>query len=310
MKAGFVQTGRLFEIIYLLMDRHQMTSSELAKELEVSTRTIRRDIEALSAAGVPVYMTRGKQGGIHLLPNYVLNKSIVSEAEQTEILSALSALRSTGVADDDETHERFARIFQRETIDWIDIDFSFWGAPPEYKQAFETIKEAITSRHLLRFEYYDASGKASIRTVEPARLVFKEVSWYLQAFCLMRNDWRIFKLPRIKWVEMEILEDHFNPKPLPPFVEDHQGDGTTTLRLLFEAQSESRVREEFAPSSITIKKDGRLLVEVESTLSLRTRHYILSYGSDLEVLAPLALRDWVREQALKIANRYPHPDEK
>ena len=62
-----MQTGRLFEIVYLLMERRRMTTEELARELEVSARTIRRDVEALSGAGIPVYMTRGKGGGVHLL---------------------------------------------------------------------------------------------------------------------------------------------------------------------------------------------------------------------------------------------------
>ena len=86
-----MQTGRLFEIVYLLMERRRMTTEELARELEVSARTIRRDVEALSGAGIPVYMTRGKGGGVHLLDNYVLNKSLVSESEQEEILAALDA---------------------------------------------------------------------------------------------------------------------------------------------------------------------------------------------------------------------------
>ncbi|MEG0504203.1 MAG: HTH domain-containing protein, partial [Raoultibacter sp.] len=91
-----------------------MTATQLSRELEVSTRTIRRDIEALSGAGVPVYMTRGKGGGIHLLDNYVLDKSLVSESEQDEILAALSALGRTGAVDDDEVRNRLARLFQRE----------------------------------------------------------------------------------------------------------------------------------------------------------------------------------------------------
>jgi biotin operon repressor len=92
-----MQSSRLCEIIYILMDKHFATCEDLARELEVSTRTIRRDVDALSAAGVPVYMSRGKGGGVHLMPHYVLDKSVVSDNEQAEILAALSALRATGI---------------------------------------------------------------------------------------------------------------------------------------------------------------------------------------------------------------------
>lgn len=300
-----MQSGRLFEIIYLLMDKHQMTTAELAHELEVSSRTIRRDIESLSAAGVPVYMSRGRGGGVHLLPHYVLDKSVLSEAEQTEILSALSALRSTGVADD-EAHTRLARIFQREAPDWIDIDFSFWGAPAEYKRAFEIIKKALISCRLLKFRYHDASGESSIRTVEPSRLVFKESNWYLRAFCLKRNDWRTFKLFRIKWATLEILEELFEPRPLPYALDKTPQNGKfDTLKMLFNRAAENRVREEFSPDSIEKHGDRHLLVTVETPINDRMKHYLLSYGANLEVIEPASLRLWIYEQSRAISEKYP-----
>ncbi|WP_139650539.1 helix-turn-helix transcriptional regulator [Raoultibacter phocaeensis] len=301
-----MQTGRLFEIVYLLMDRRCMTASELARELEVSSRTIRRDVEALSAAGVPVYMTRGKGGGIHLLDNYVLDKSLVSESEQEAILAALSALGRTGAVDNDAARDRLARVFQREPVDWVDIDFSFWGAPPEYKHAFDLIRTAICTRHLLRFSYFDAAGNASVRTVEPARLVFKESCWYLRAYCLARQDWRTFKLFRMNWEDMEILPETFAYRPVPETLgESGAGPrGTTELKLRFNPEAKERVREEFAPEMITFREDGYLDVALACTLDERTRFYLLSFGSMVEVLAPAEARQWLIDEAQRIANRY------
>ena len=72
-----MHTGRLFEIVYLLQSRPRMTARELAKRFEVSVRTIYRDIDALSAAGVPVYAARGGGRGVGLLPGYVLDLSLI-----------------------------------------------------------------------------------------------------------------------------------------------------------------------------------------------------------------------------------------
>lgn len=87
-----MQTSRLFEIIYLLMDRKKMTAMELAEHLEVSKRTILRDIDNLTMAGIPVYTTQGKGGGISIMDTFVLNKAIFNEDDKNQILFALQSL--------------------------------------------------------------------------------------------------------------------------------------------------------------------------------------------------------------------------
>ena len=79
-----VQESRLFKIVYYLLDKGQATATELAKKFEVSVRTIYRDIDALSGAGVPVYTETGRNGGIHLMKNFVLDKAVLSEEERQE----------------------------------------------------------------------------------------------------------------------------------------------------------------------------------------------------------------------------------
>lgn len=90
-----MNNGRLFEILYLLMEGETVTASALARRLEVSPRTIYRDVEALSGAGIPIYMTKGRGGGIRLLPDFVLEKSLFSHQDD-EILYALQSLAVSG----------------------------------------------------------------------------------------------------------------------------------------------------------------------------------------------------------------------
>ena len=87
-----MHTGRLFEILYYLQAHGSATARQLAQRFEVSERTIRRDVDALSAAGVPVYTRPGRTGGVALLEGYRLDTALLSEAEQTEVLAGLRGL--------------------------------------------------------------------------------------------------------------------------------------------------------------------------------------------------------------------------
>ncbi|MDJ1650721.1 MULTISPECIES: helix-turn-helix transcriptional regulator [Gordonibacter] len=299
-----MQSQRLFEIIYLLMERSPRTTGELAKRLEVSERTVRRDVDALSAAGVPVFMTRGKGGGVHLMEGYVLDRSLVSEAEQDEILAALSALRQTGAADDEALPERVARLFRRENTDWLDIDFSFWGAPPEYRRAFDLVKRAILERRPLSFTYHDAGERTSQRTVEPVKLLYKERSWYVRAWCRKREDWRAFKIIRMVWDTLELAPGTFEPRPLPPDLGENYSNSRGQRMVLTFSGDEGRVREEFAPDAIERLPDGRLRVTLNTEPTNHSRHYLLSFGSDLYVEEPAELREWIHQEAAAMVRRY------
>ena len=89
-----MQESRLFKIVYYLLDKGQATAPELAEKFEVSVRTIYRDIDALSGAGIPVYTETGRNGGICLMKDFVLDKAVLSEEEKQEILTALQGIRT------------------------------------------------------------------------------------------------------------------------------------------------------------------------------------------------------------------------
>ena len=103
-----MKNGRLFELLYLLVERRALTAGELAERFEVSERTIYRDVDALSAAGVPVYTQRGQGGGIRLMDQFVLDRCLLSPREQDEVLFALRALLSTGGLEGAEALERMS----------------------------------------------------------------------------------------------------------------------------------------------------------------------------------------------------------
>lgn len=301
---------RLFEIIYLLMERSPRTARELAERLEVSERTVRRDVEALSAAGVPVYAARGAGGGIRLMPGYVLDGSLLSDAEKDEIAASLTALRRIGAVEG-AVPERVARLFRRAgaadggpASDWLEVDFSFWGAPRVCREAFDLIRRAIVERRVLRFGYRDAEGSATVRTVEPARLLFKENAWYLRAWCRMREDWRTFKVVRIDWASTELLDEGFAPRAAPTVEQDAEPAPDTRLVLRFSPAAAPRVREECAPEAVEELPGGGLRVVLECRMTRGLFAHLLSYGADLEVLEPAEVRGLLRREAEAVAARY------
>ncbi len=105
-----MQINRLFEIIYVLLQQENVTAKELAERFEVSTRTIYRDVETLSASGIPVYMSKGKGGGISLLSDFVLDKSVITDLEKKEILSSLYAIKSVNLEDKDLALQKLSTL--------------------------------------------------------------------------------------------------------------------------------------------------------------------------------------------------------
>ena len=168
-----MKNSRLFEILYLLVEKRAVTAGELAQRLEVSERTIYRDIEALSAAGIPVFTQQGQGGGIRLMDQFVLDKALLSQAQQNEILFALQAVLAAGSGLEKETLAQLTALFHREGGDWLEVDFTDWGSGAAERETFTLVKRAILARRPLSFTYYSSAGEKSRRAVEPARLVFK-----------------------------------------------------------------------------------------------------------------------------------------
>lgn len=297
-----MQINRLFEIIYLLLDRGSVTSAELAERFEVSTRTIYRDVELLSGAGIPVYANRGRNGGISLLDRFVMDRSMLSAREQDEILFALQSLQATRADRNGELLCRLSAIFRRESPDWIDVDFSDWGCGEEETEKFRLLKNAILERQVIGFTYYSSRGEKSRRLVEPVKLHFKN-SWYLQGFCQMKQDFRTFKIRRME--EVRLAGRGFEPRSgPPPLGADVSGLRYAELRLLFSPELAYRVYDSFAPTQIERREDGTLLVFVSYPEDEGLVDFLLSFGEGLTVLSPEHIRTAMRRKVQKLLEIY------
>ena len=268
--------NRLFEIVYLLMQKKKITAKELADKFEVSTRTIYRDIEALSMANIPIYTNKGKKGGIGLLDEYVLNKTVLSG--------------------------KLSVLFNKKIDDWIKIDFSNWGKDSEQEEKFELIKIAILNKRKIEFIYYNSNGNETKRVVEPLQIWFKEKSWYLISYCKLKEDYRIFKIPRIK--EIKILEEHFERDIPKENKEEKYNFKNILLELEISKEMAYRVYDEFESNEITKKEDGNFIVKVKYPENDWVYGYILSFGEYIKVLSPDKLKNIIKDKLEKTLKNY------
>ena len=304
-----MQSGRLFQLLYLLLEGENWTVRRLSERLEASERTIRRDLDALSAAGIPVYTVQGRGGGVRLLPGFVLDRSLLSGQEQDTILYGLQTLHATGMDATDDLLRELSRLFRRETAKrWIDADFSPWNGGIDLA-LFDLLREAILHHIPISFDYYSAEGETTSRTIEPVRLSFKGMAWYIQGWCRLREDFRTFKLNRMYAVTL-CEGEHFTPRELPPLPDQIVlGTNMTSVVVRFAPEIAYRVYDEFDRARIVPQPDGSLIVHTDWPLGLWGVSYLLSYGSTAEVIQPEALRRALAQEAKKIAAQYAH-DEK
>lgn len=294
--------SRLFEIVYILMRKRKVTAKELADKFEVSTRTIYRDIEVLSRANIPIYATKGKGGGIGLLDEYVLNKTILSEKEQNQILFALQGMKKMAKQDEKDILGKLSTLFNKEINDWIRIDFSNWSKDNIQEKRFDIIKSAILNKQLIEFTYYNSNGEKSKRVVEPLQIWFKDKSWYLISYCKNKEDYRIFKIARIK--EMKILEEHFE-RELPKEKEEEKYKfKSILLELEINKEMAYRVYDEFENEEIIKKEDDNFIVKVEYPDNEWVYGYILSFGEYIKVLSPERAKKVIKDKLEKTLKNY------
>lgn len=304
--------SRQLGMVYLLMKRKSVTAGELAERYEVSVRTIYRDVEALSMAGIPIYTRKGKNGGISLTEEFVLNKLLVTEKEQQQILAALQSLEEVGVQDRTGILQKLGDFFKVEPRNWVAIDFSDWSG--RRKDLFKEIRRAILENRVMVFDYYGQYGEMTHRTVEPLQLVFKDFTWYLRAFCRDRQAMRLFKVLRMK--RTEVMDETFQSKEI---LQESCGDvlqisdekkqkyfpvPVVTVRLHIEASEAYRVYDRFEEDEITVLPQGDFIINMKYPLDDWVYGMILSFGPSAEILEPETVREEVRRRLQVMLEKY------
>jgi predicted DNA-binding transcriptional regulator YafY len=319
-----MKSSRLLHLLLLLQTRQRITTTELAERLEVSRRTVLRDVEALSAAGVPVYAERGRTGGIVLLPDARLNASHLDPPE-LEALSVVgldrAQLERLGLAAVREAASR--KIAARQSAapgptelaplaDLVLVESTAWFSHTEVAVDIADVASALRRRRRLRIRYRrSAETEAADRVVDPHGLVAKAGRWYLVAE--EQGVGRLFSMERLSAVEE--LEE---PAAL-------RGGATlrsewAALKGRTEEVGRVRITARLQESGLDLARRilGTRLREVSASgdgtctivvayPDLEAVRQLLQFGDRIEVLAPAAARSRVGELARDLAQRHAAP---
>ncbi|MHB1393224.1 MAG: helix-turn-helix transcriptional regulator [Clostridia bacterium] len=309
-----MKLDRLVSILVLLLRKERVQAKELAEMFGVSVRTILRDVEAINLAGIPIVTYQGANGGIGIADGYRLDKSVLTEDDMSTIMSTLSGIAGT-IPDSRQgvIMEKLRNIMPSSQLENLDskvkqlvIDLSPWGANELLKESVANIRKAIENHKEIEFAYMDSEGKRTSRRVEPYSLVLKGQKWYLYAWCHIRQDFRLFKLSRIR--ELLVLDTCYEPKKVSMGQltwEDQwkTSESMISLELVFEKEMESIVTDWYG-EELEKLEDGRFLAKVLLPENNWLYGFILSFGMGVEVINPPHIRKTLADISKKMYEKY------
>jgi predicted DNA-binding transcriptional regulator YafY len=324
-----MRADRLVALVLLLRQRGRLTADTLARELEVSTRTVLRDIEALSAAGVPVYAERGRHGGFALLPGFRTELTGLNHDEALALLTAGSgrgeqvfglgsalagAMRKVVDALPEGHRATVNDVAERFLVD-PEIDLlSRRQATDEVPDAaaMAEVRSAVLAGHKLRIHYAAVDKPPKWRTVDPIGLVTVRDKGYLLATTSGAD--RTYRLSRILAAE-ELAERAQRPDrvDLGEVWQERStrfrtgGDQVTVLVRMDPARRDELVGTALAVLAEEADDEGGLRLEVTFQDSRHAEWALWQLGTDAEALAPQSLRTSLRDRAATLATRYADP---
>ncbi|MFC9536909.1 helix-turn-helix transcriptional regulator [Streptomyces sp. NPDC056975] len=324
-----MRAARLIKMVLLLQSRPSMTAGELARELEVSERTVTRDAQALSEAGVPVYADRGRAGGYRLIGGYRTRLTGLArgEAEALFLSGVPAALREMGLEDAASAARLKVsaallpslRDASRTAAQRFHLDAPGWFKEPRTPELLPAVADAVWDDRVVRARYRrDEAGAEVERELEPYGLVLKAGVWYLCARVAGGGAHRVYRIDRFTGVEAGeerfVRDEEFD---LPGFWEER---AEQFARSILRAEVVLRLSPvglrqlPYATEPVSVRAARESAGEPDEegwvTVTLPVESEDVAYGQlfalgpEAEVLAPAGLRARFADAARRTADRY------
>jgi len=301
----------MIKILMLLLMKRKVTATEIASRYEVSVRTVYRYVEELIIAGVPIDVVRGRYGGLIIPDTFKLPAGYFTKEEYASILNSLSAMASQ-VNDEhlQSAIDKFQRQIKSEKRELsvcsnIIVDAGTWGDVKSFPEKMSICERAINEQVALDIDYISRQGEHSRRIIEPHVLILKQGVWYVYAFCHSKQDFRLFKISRIKnatftgkvFKRAEIKREDL------PLNFYYTTEEVCHAVLEIEKGSLPDVEEWLGIDNIEPRAKG-FIAEVDLPYGDELVGKILSFGGKVRVLAPDHLKQKVSQTAQNILDSY------
>ncbi len=308
-----MKIDRLLSIIIILLNKGKISARELSDRFEVSVRTVYRDIDTINMAGIPVVSQQGNTGGFSILDNFKIDRQLLSFQDLVSIISALKGVNNafndkkiqntlekmTNLIPDNKKQE----FLQKNNEIIFDI-FPLYCSR-KIQENCRIIYDMIQSKKIICITYINQKNEMVKRDIEPMNLIFKGYAWYLFAFCRLKGDYRLFKVSRIK--EIELKKEFFIKKSAnyQDYIDMDTGNrGKVKFVLKFSAKIKNRILEYFPDEEVRYQDDGSLIAAINCPEDEWIYSFILSFGEDAEIIEPDYVKKIIAEKAEKILKIY------
>jgi len=300
-----MKLDRLLGILTVLLQKEKTTTPELAKQFEVSRRTILRDIDTLNMAGIPIVSTRGGDGGISIMDGYKINHGVLTIDELRNLIAALKGLDS--VSKHSNLENLMGKLTQGNAIvslaDSIIIDLSSYYKDT-LSEKIALIQQAISESKVISFDYYYEKGNTR-REIESYCIEFRWKAWYLFGWCRERKDFRRFKLNRL-W-ELVLINEPFNRRIVPDGMLETNAvfneQNKSSILILFDKSVRFRLIDEYGLNCYEENENG-LLLSLDYTKKDYVFNWVLGFGDKAEILSPSKVREDFAEITKNIFSKY------
>lgn len=278
---------RLISIVMILLQKEVVSASEFSRLFRVTKRTIQRDMETLSYANIPIYAEYGSEGGYALMEEYKFDKRLLNHKDIENILVALGGFESLIINQEIQaTIQKIKGMTSSDISPILDLNFYNWQGRSQINEEIIFIRQAIENNWLLKFEYVDQIGNKTDRVVEPYKLHFREMHWYLFGYSLERQAYRTFKLTRIVNIQKD---GSFVPRTDPELKQVKQRDEQKNLvnvQLSIDVSIRDQFIERYGRNAVIKETARRYLATIELPENQYAFQFLAGFGNKVKILEP------------------------
>lgn len=300
----------MFGILFTLLVKRKVSAGEFARRYEVSVRTIYRYVDEMTVAGIPMDVTRGSTGGISIPDSFKLPKGLFTREEYARTAEAMLAM--IGQTHDPVLEAAYGKLTAQTKTEKFDtalsgnilVDSGTWGDERKFSDKLTIVDRAIEECAALEIEYFDRAGEATRRVIHPHLLIYKQNIWYAWAFCMLRGEFRTFRIGRMRVINN--TGEKFERKPfrredIPLNFWRNEKIAEVKLKIAFEKLPYA---EDWLGVENIYKRDGEYFAELVLPDDEALVGNLMSAGAGITVISPPALAERIKKEAEKISASY------